>query len=85
VLECLTIVERSTEVGGRARTSILDGFYLNQGPHAIYTAEPGVKVLKELGINYIDQKVTIGDYYVLKKVKNIRYLEVYVNFSQQNY
>jgi phytoene dehydrogenase-like protein len=65
----VTIVERSTEVGGRARTSILDGFYLNQGPHAIYTAGPGVKILKELGISYTGQKVTIGGYYVLKKDK----------------
>jgi phytoene dehydrogenase-like protein len=44
----VTIIERSTEIGGRARTSVSDGFYLNQGPHAIYAAGPGVKILKEL-------------------------------------
>jgi protoporphyrinogen oxidase len=65
----VTIVERSTEAGGRARTSILDGFYLNQGPHAIYTAGPGAKILKELGISYTGQKVTTGGYYALKNGK----------------
>jgi phytoene dehydrogenase-like protein len=65
----VTIVERSTEAGGRARTSILDGFYLNQGPHAIYTAGAGVKILKELRISYTGQKVTTGGYYALKKGK----------------
>ena len=65
----VTLVERSTEAGGRARTSILDGFYLNQGPHAIYTAGPGAKILKELGISYTGKKVTTGGYYALKKGK----------------
>ncbi len=65
----VTVVERSTEAGGRARTSIVDGFYVNQGPHAIYTAGPGVKILKELGISYTGKKVTTGDYYALKKGK----------------
>jgi phytoene dehydrogenase-like protein len=65
----VTLVERSTEAGGRARTSILDGFYLNQGPHAIYTAGPGAKILKELGISYTGQKVTTGGYYALKNGK----------------
>ena len=65
----VTVVERSTETGGRARTSVVDGFYLNQGAHAIYTAGPGVKILKELGINYTGKEVTTGSYYVLKKGK----------------
>lgn len=46
----VTVIERSTEAGGRARTSVVDGYYLNQGPHAIYTAGPGAKILKELGV-----------------------------------
>ena len=62
----VTIIERSTEIGGRARTSVSDGFYLNQGPHAIYTAGPGVKILKKLGISYTGQKVTTRSYYAFK-------------------
>ncbi len=65
----VTIIERSTEIGGRARTSVSDGFYLNQGPHAIYTAGLGVKILKKLGISYTGQKVTTGGYYAFKKGK----------------
>jgi phytoene dehydrogenase-like protein len=65
----VTVVERSTEAGGRARTSVVDGFYLNQGPHAIYTAGPGVKILKELGINYTGNKVTTRGFYALKNGK----------------
>jgi phytoene dehydrogenase-like protein len=65
----VTIIERSTEIGGQARTSVSDGFYLNQGPHAIYAAGPGVKILKELGITYTGQKVTTGGYYAFKKDK----------------
>jgi phytoene dehydrogenase-like protein len=65
----VTVIERSTETGGRARTSVADGFYLNQGPHAIYTAGPSVKILKELGIRYTGKKVTTGGYYALKNGK----------------
>jgi phytoene dehydrogenase-like protein len=46
------VFEQSSSVGGRARTSLLDGFHLNQGPHALYLAGAGVKILKELGIRY---------------------------------
>jgi glycine/D-amino acid oxidase-like deaminating enzyme len=36
--------------GGRARTEIRDGFRFNQGPHALYRAGPGRRVLSRLGI-----------------------------------
>ncbi|MFL6486535.1 MAG: phytoene desaturase family protein [Nitrososphaera sp.] len=42
----------SNEIGGRARTSVFDGFHFNQGPHALYLAAEGADVLKELGITY---------------------------------
>jgi phytoene dehydrogenase-like protein len=64
----VTVIERSSEAGGRARTSLVsDGFYLNQGPHAIYPAGSGVQILKELGINYSGKNVTTDGYYVLKE------------------
>jgi phytoene dehydrogenase-like protein len=63
----VTILERYSESGGRARTSLSNGFYLNQGPHAVYPAGPGVRILKELGINYTGKSVTTDGYYVLKQ------------------
>ena len=49
----VTLLEQSSnEIGGRARTSVFDGFYFNQGPHALYLAAEGAEVLKELGIAY---------------------------------
>lgn len=63
----VTILERYSESGGRARTSLSNGFYLNQGPHAVYPAGPGVRILKELGISYTGKSVTTDGYYVLKQ------------------
>jgi phytoene dehydrogenase-like protein len=49
----VTLFEQSSsEIGGRARTSIYDGFYFNQGPHALFPAAAGAAVLQELGIAY---------------------------------
>ena len=49
----VTLFEQSSsEIGGRARTSIQDRFYFNQGPHALFVADAGAKLLQELGIQY---------------------------------
>jgi len=48
----VTVLEQSSETGGRARTSIVDGYYLNQGPHALYLSGAGAKILQEIGIKY---------------------------------
>ena len=49
----VTLFEQSSsEIGGRARTSVFDEFYFNQGPHALFLAAEGAKVLQELGIAY---------------------------------
>src|SRR5262245_17861973 len=47
----VTLLERSQFLGGRARTDNKDGFYTNLGPHALYRGGPGMKILRELGIN----------------------------------
>lgn len=44
--------QSSHEIGGRARTSVFEGFYFNQGPHALYLSDIGAAVLKELGVTY---------------------------------
>jgi phytoene dehydrogenase-like protein len=46
----VTVVEARGHEGGRARTSTVDGFLLNQGAHALYRNGPAWCVLRELGI-----------------------------------
>jgi phytoene dehydrogenase-like protein len=49
----VTLFEQSSrEIGGRARTTVIDGFDFNQGPHALFLTEAGDSVLKEIGIPY---------------------------------
>lgn len=51
----VTVLERRARLGGRAATDERDGFFLNQGPHALYRGGVGEQVLDELGV-----KVTGG-------------------------
>jgi phytoene dehydrogenase-like protein len=49
----VTVFERSSkEIGGRARTTEVDGFYLNQGPHALFLTDSTDSILKEIGITF---------------------------------
>jgi phytoene dehydrogenase-like protein len=49
----VTLFEHSSrEIGGRARTAEIEGFYFNQGPHALYLTDATDTILKELGITY---------------------------------
>lgn len=50
------LYEQATSLGGRARTQEKAGFHFNQGPHALYRAGAGAKVLAELGIAYTGQQ-----------------------------
>lgn len=46
------LLEKGPQPGGRATTHNADGFYFNQGPHAIYRSGEGGGVLRELGVTY---------------------------------
>lgn len=46
----VTLLERSTSLGGRGMTQTVDGFRMNIGPHALYRAGAGIDVLQSLGI-----------------------------------
>ena len=49
----VTLFEHSSrEIGGRARTAEIDGYYFNQGPHALYLTDATDSILKEMGITY---------------------------------
>lgn len=55
----VTVFEQSTGYGGRARTQEHDGFYFNQGAHALYLGAKGVQVLKDLEIPYSGEKTNV--------------------------
>jgi phytoene dehydrogenase-like protein len=44
------LFESAPELGGRARTRSVDGFHLNQGPHALYLGGAFNRVLTNFGI-----------------------------------
>lgn len=44
------LLDARSDLGGRARTAVHDGFHFNEGPHALYKASEGAAVLQELGI-----------------------------------
>lgn len=48
----VTLYERSSHFGGRARTEESNGFRFNIGPHAFYLGGPAEAVFKELGVAY---------------------------------
>ena len=48
--QAVTLLERSTVVGGRAVTQEDHGFHLNLGPHALYRGGAAARVLAGLGI-----------------------------------
>jgi protoporphyrinogen oxidase len=55
--KAVTLFEQSSkEIGGRARTTHIDDFYFNQGPHALYLSDLGAEILLELGIRYTGGK-----------------------------
>jgi phytoene dehydrogenase-like protein len=46
-----TLLEASSGLGGRAATEHRDGFFLNQGPHALFEGGPGLRELLAIGID----------------------------------
>lgn len=46
-----TLLLEAHQPGGRARTTLRQGFRCNFGPHALYVGGPGMSVLKALGVH----------------------------------
>jgi phytoene dehydrogenase-like protein len=44
------VIERRPTLGGRAAVQSVEGFDLDQGPHALYRKGPGMAVLRRLGV-----------------------------------
>jgi phytoene dehydrogenase-like protein len=60
----VTVFEQSSNIGGRARTENIDGFYFNQGPHALYLGGASAKILHELGIAYSGNPPPLPQYLI---------------------
>jgi phytoene dehydrogenase-like protein len=51
--KAVTLFEHSSrEIGGRARTTVIEGYYFNQGVHALYLNDAADSIIKEIGITY---------------------------------
>lgn len=50
--QTVTVFEKAHTLGGRARTETKQGFAFNFGPHALYRNGAGVKILRELGVEF---------------------------------
>ncbi len=48
----VALLERATEPGGRAATHEQDGFFFNEGAHALYLGGAAVRVLSGLGVRW---------------------------------
>jgi phytoene dehydrogenase-like protein len=46
----VVVLEKARTIGGRAGTQVKNGFFFNQGPHALYRGGPGIRLLRSLGI-----------------------------------
>jgi phytoene dehydrogenase-like protein len=64
----VTVFEQSSTVGGRARTLHTNGFYFNQGPHALYLSGAGAKILEEIGVRYTGKPPPMPQYLVKDNV-----------------
>ena len=48
----VTVIEKTSYLGGRAATQDFDGFRFNRGGHALYTGGAASRILDELGVLY---------------------------------
>ncbi len=48
----VTVLERASDVGGRAGTHEQDGFFFNEGAHALYRGGAAMRVLRGLGVRW---------------------------------
>lgn len=67
----VTLFEKARVPGGRARTRQHNGFFFNQGAHALYLHGPGEQVLSELGVRYSGSQPQRSGYLGLKGGRSI--------------
>jgi phytoene dehydrogenase-like protein len=62
----VVLLERASELGGRAGTRVEDGFYFNEGPHALYVGAAAGRVLGRLGVQWSGNRPPLGGLAVLE-------------------
>src|SRR5262245_22736713 len=60
------LLDQSHELGGRARTKLQNGFYLNIGPHALYKGGEAIKILRELGVEVHGKAPAVSGAFAVK-------------------
>jgi len=48
----VTVIEKASNLGGRAVTQDFEGFRFNRGGHALYTGGAASRILEDLGVSY---------------------------------
>ncbi|WBL16575.1 phytoene desaturase family protein [Sutcliffiella sp. NC1] len=56
----VTLIEKAKTIGGRAKTEVMDGSYVNFGPHALYSKGKSLEILAELSISPKGNSPAIG-------------------------
>lgn len=70
----VTLFEKAREIGGRAATHTKDGFHFNLGPHALYRAGHGTRILRELGVQFTGSMPSAsGGYAIAHGTAHTRY------------
>jgi phytoene dehydrogenase-like protein len=61
----VTLFEKSSAAGGRARTEVECGFHFNLGPHALYSGGAAIGILRELGVKFQGRTPAISGGYAI--------------------
>jgi phytoene dehydrogenase-like protein len=56
----VTVFEAAGALGGRARTTVRDGYHFNLGAHALYLSGAGARVRRRLGVEIAGGRVSRG-------------------------
>jgi phytoene dehydrogenase-like protein len=62
----VVVLERATELGGRAATHVENGFYFNEGAHALYVGGAAGRVLDRLGVQWSGKRPPLAGLAVLE-------------------
>lgn len=62
----VAVLERASELGGRAATQERDGFCFNEGAHALYQGGAAVRVLRRLGVRWTGRQPPVTGLAVLE-------------------
>ncbi len=63
----VTLVEKAHEIGGRAVTHTKGDFRFNLGPHALYRAGHGARILRELGVQFTGSMPSASGGYAIER------------------